>query len=283
MNTSRRTFLKTAALVGAAATLPVSLRSEMTKDGLFPAGPNFQTSPAASVMISGGTITKDGHIIPEVRAAHRLHYGTRKKILLVLHASEPAKRDADEKKLATMFGEDGFMVESLHHWEGEAALQKMREAEAFFVGGGETFLLLRTLIETDQLGVLRERVLAGVPYNGSSAGCNIAGPNIGCTNDFPVVDVPTRLSLGIFPGVTNPHHPRATDADYAGRVNKVRIYCRLNVAETVVGIANAAVVRLHQGQVTVEHGPVFHYHGAEQRELKEGPVPELTALVTAGG
>jgi dipeptidase E len=283
MNTSRRTFLKTAVLAGAAATLPRALQAEMTKDGLFPGGPNFQTSPAASVMISGGTITLKGHITNEVRAAHRLHYGARKKILLILHASEPARRDSEEKKLAGLFGEDGFGVESLHHWEGEAARQKIRDAEAFFVGGGETFLLLRTLIESGQLTVLRERVLAGVPYNGSSAGCNIAGPNIGCTNDFPVVDVPSRQSLGIFPGVTNPHHPRTTDADFAGRVNKVHVYCRLNAAETVVGIGNAAVVRLHQGQVTVENGPVFYYHGAEFHELKKGPVPELTALVSAKG
>ena len=59
---------------------------------------------------------------------------------------------------------------SLHHWEGDEALEQIRRAEAFFVGGGETFLLLRTLIETGQLGLIRERVLAGVPYNGSSAG-----------------------------------------------------------------------------------------------------------------
>jgi dipeptidase E len=234
-------------------------------------------------MISGGTITKDGHIIPEVRAAHRLHYGARKKILLILHATEPAKRDADEKKIATLFAEDGFTVESLHHWEGDAARRKIREAEAFFVGGGETFLLLRTLFETGQFAVLRERVLAGVPYNGSSAGCNIAGPNIGCTNDFPVVDVPTRRSLGIFPAVMNPHHPRADEKEHAGRVNKIKAYLRLNAAETVLGLGNGAVTRLHQGQVTIEHGPAFYYHGAEVKELKEGPVPELTALAAARG
>lgn len=283
MNTTRRTFLKTAALAGAAATLPSALRAEMSKDGLFPGGPNFQTTSAASVMISGGTITKNGHITDEVRAAHALHYGARKHLLLILHASEPAKRDADEKKIGALFAEDGFTSESLHHWEGAAALKKMAEAEAFFVGGGETFLLLRTLLETGQLAVLRERVLAGVPYNGSSAGCNIAGPNIGCTNDFPVVDVPTRNALGVFPAVTNPHHPRSDQPDYAGRVNKIRAYCRLNATETVVGIGNAAVVRLHAGQVTVENGPAFYYHGAEARELKVGPVPELTALVSAKG
>jgi dipeptidase E len=281
MNTSRRTFLKTVAVVGAAAALPPAVRAEMTKDGLFPGGPNFHTAPAASVMVSGGTITKDGKLTDAVRAAHRLHYGARKKILLVLHATEPAKRDADEKKMAALFADDQFTVESLHHWEGRAALQKIAEAEAFFVGGGETFLLLRTLIETGQLAAIRERVLAGVPYNGTSAGSNVAGINIGCTNDFPVVDVPTRNALGVFPTVINPHHPRTDEKEYAGRVNKIKAYCRLNPAETVLGIGNGAVARLHGGMVTVEHGPGFYYHGAETRELKEGPVPELTALVSA--
>jgi dipeptidase E len=281
MNSTRRTFLKTMAVAGAAAALPPAVRAEMTKDGLFPAPLNFRNTPGASVMISGGTITKDGKLTDAVRAAHRLHYGARKKILLILHATEPARRDADEKKLGELFAEDQFTVESLHHWEGAAARKKIAEAEAFFVSGGETFLLLRTLYESGQLDLLRERVLAGVPYNGTSAGSNIAGPNIGCTNDFPVVDVPTRQALGVFPAVVNPHHPKTTDAEYAGRVNKIRIFCRLNPAETVVGIGNGAVVRLHAGQITVEHGPVFYYHGGESRVLKEGPAPEFTALMKA--
>ena len=281
MNTTRRTFLKTAALAGAAVTLPGALRAEMTKDGLFPAGPNFHTTPGASVMISGGTITKDGKLTAAVSAAHRLQYGTRKKILLVLHATEPSRRDADEKKLGALFAEDNYAVESLHHWEGAAALRKVAAAEAFFISGGETFLLLRTLMESGQLGAIRERVLAGVPYNGTSAGSNVAGINIGCTNDFPVVDVPTRQALGVWPTVVNPHHPRPNDLDYGNRVNKIRTYCRLNPAETVLGIGNGAVARLHEGKITIEHGPAFYYHGAEQTALPEGLCAELTALVTA--
>jgi len=279
---SRREFLKTAVLAGAAATLPGCLHEgHVPKDGLFPAAPNFHTSPQASVMISGGTITRNGKFTDAVRAAHRLHYGERKKILLVLHATEPDRRDLDERKLQELFADDGFSSVSLHHWEGDEALEQIRRAEAFFVGGGETFLLLRTLIETGQLGLIRERVLAGVPYNGSSAGSNVAGPVIGTTNDFPVVDVPTRTSLGIFPAVVNPHHPTVTDGDYPGRVNKVRIYTRLNPAETVMGIGNGAVARLHQGRVTIEVGPAFYYHHGEHHPLPEGFSPELTALVKA--
>ena len=282
MNTSRRSFIKTLAAAGAVATLPACLHTESaSKDGLYRAAPNFHTNARASVLISGGTITKDGKFLPAVRAAHKVHYGERKKILLVLHASEPARRDADESKLKTIFALDGFQAESLHHWSGDEALAKISEAEAFFVGGGETFLLLRTLMDTGQLGLIRERVLAGVPYNGSSAGANVAGPVIGTTNDFPVVDVPTRSALGIFPAVINPHHPAATDAEFAGRVGKVKIYCRLNPGETVLGMSNGSVTRLHQGRVTIEHGPMFYYHGTDERQLPEGACPELTALVTA--
>ena len=68
MNTSRRTFLKTLAAAGAAATLPDLGRAVMSKDGVFPGGPNFHTSPQASVMISGGTITKNGKFTDGVRA-----------------------------------------------------------------------------------------------------------------------------------------------------------------------------------------------------------------------
>src|ERR1035437_4391479 len=94
MTTTRRTLLKTVAVAGAAAALRPVARAEMTKDGLFPAGPNFHTSLDASVMISGGTITKDGKLTDAVRAAHRLQYGSREKNLLLLHATQPARRGA---------------------------------------------------------------------------------------------------------------------------------------------------------------------------------------------
>lgn len=159
MHTSRRTFIKSLALAGAAATLPGCMHhGYVPKNGLFPAAPNFHTSPLASVMISGGTITHNGKFTDAVRAANRRQYGDRKKILLILHATEPDKRDLDERKLKLLFADDQFEAVSLHHWEGDEAMDRIRAAEAFFVGGGETFLLLRTLIETGQLGLIRERV-----------------------------------------------------------------------------------------------------------------------------
>ncbi len=276
---SRRTFLKTIAAVGAAAALPRFAMGAPGDVAPFPTAPNLFKSTRMSALVSGGTITQNGKLLPLVRAAHKLHYGAPKKILLILHASIPADRDGAEKKLLPLLAEDGYVGESLHHFEGRAALKKIEEAEAFFVGGGDTFLLLRTLYETGQLALLREKVIAGALFNGSSAGANIAGLNIGCTNDFPVVDVPSRAALGFFPCVFNPHHPKVGEPEYAGRAGKIRGYRRINPSEIVLGIGNGSVVRLHAGKVTVEAGPVFLYAGEAPRELPLGEIPELTKLV----
>ena len=59
--------------------------------------------------------------------------------------------------------------------------------QALFVGGGNTFRLLDALQRSTLLHVIRERVVAGMPYLGSSAGTNIAAPTIRTTNDMPIV------------------------------------------------------------------------------------------------
>lgn len=277
---NRRTFLKTVAAAGVAAALPAG-RAEKAVTGGFSIKANFYASAAASVMVSGGSITLHGKFPPTVTAAHQLHFGARKRVLLILHATLPADRDAMERRLQILFAADGYESESLHHWEGQDARRRIEEAEAIFVGGGETFLLLRTLLDTQQLAVLRQRILAGTPVHGTSAGANVSGPDIGCTNDFPVVDVPARLALGIFPAIINPHHPRQEEPERPGRALKILTYLRMNPRESVLGLGNGAMARLHEKQVEILQGSAFFYQGTGYRELAPGRVPELTALVNA--
>src|SRR5262245_31137617 len=68
----------------------------------------------------------------------------------------------------------GYELDGAHRHPDPA--RAAREAEAFFVGGGNTFRLLDALYRLGLLGVLRERVRAGVPYLGISAGANVACP-----------------------------------------------------------------------------------------------------------
>jgi dipeptidase E len=281
MSITRRTFLQTGAAAGLAAALPAFGQSTPQAAGLFPPKPNFHNTPSVSIMLSGGSITQNERFLPEVAAAQQHHFAGRKRILLILHASLPEDRDRMEQRLQGMFAAEGFEAYSIHHLSDNDARRRIQSAEAIFIGGGETFLLLRTLLETRQLRPLRDALLSGVPMHGTSAGANIAGPHIGCTNDFPVVDVPSRTALGVFPAVINPHHPRADHADFGGRAHKIRTYLRANPGETVLGLGNAAVVRLQGGRVDLSLQPAFIYQGTSSRELASGEVAELSALVRA--
>ncbi len=63
----------------------------------------------------------------------------------------------------------------------------VEEADIIFVGGGNTFRLLKGLHENDMLGPIRRRVAGGMPYIGSSAGAIVACPTLKTTKDMPVV------------------------------------------------------------------------------------------------
>src|SRR5262249_49811062 len=52
------------------------------------------------------------------------------------------------------------------------------EADAIFVGGGNTFRLLKGLHDNDLLSPIRRCVAAGVPFIGSSAGSIVACPSL---------------------------------------------------------------------------------------------------------
>lgn len=79
-------------------------------------------------------------------------------------------------------------------------------AEAVFVGGGNTFRLVKALHELGLLEVVRDRVAAGMPYLGSSAGTNVAAPTLRTTNDMPIVAPPSFETLGLVPFQINPHY-----------------------------------------------------------------------------
>jgi dipeptidase E len=99
----------------------------------------------------------------------------------------------------------GIAVTGLNEVAGPA--DAVREAEALFVGGGNTFRLLRALQEQDLVDAIRERALAGMPYMGSSAGTNMACPSLRTTNDMPIVQPASFAALGLIPFQVNPHYP----------------------------------------------------------------------------
>lgn len=170
------------------------------------------------------------------------------------------------------FTELGFEVIGLH--EASDPVAAVREAEAVFVGGGNTFVLLRALYETGVLEPLRERALAGMPYMGSSAGSNIAGLTIGTTNDMPIVEPTSFAALGLVPFNVNPHYldpdPRST---HMGETRETRIgeFHHFNT-QPVLGLREGAMLRVRgdRGEVVGIRGGRLFRAGAEPEEIAVG-------------
>ena len=103
-----------------------------------------------------------------------------------------------------VFAEWGLTLRGIHTWESPEAA--CAEADGFFTGGGNTFLLLKTLQEQGWMDVLDRAVQQGKPYMGSSAGTNIAGLSIGTTNDMPIAHPKSLSAFGWVPFNLNPHY-----------------------------------------------------------------------------
>ena len=97
---------------------------------------------------------------------------------------------ADTAAIASQAGADVFVAGSTI-FGSDDPVAAVNTTDTVFVGGGNTFVLLRDLYDNGLIAPLRERVDAGMPYMGASAGTNIAGMTIGTSNDMPVVYPPT--------------------------------------------------------------------------------------------
>ena len=84
--------------------------------------------------------------------------------------------------------------------------REVESADAIFVGGGNTFRLLKGLYDFDLLEPIRRVVAEGTPYIGSSAGSIVAGPSLRTTKDMPVVEPPSFTALGLVAFQISPHY-----------------------------------------------------------------------------
>lgn len=130
------------------------------------------------------------------------------------------------------------------------------EADAIFVGGGNTFRLLKGLQENNLLEPIRRRIAAGVSYIGSSAGSIVACPTLKTTKDMPIVQPPSFEALGLVPFQISPHYLDPDPAStHMGETQEERIMQFLEEnQETVVGLREGSLLRVQDGAVTLK-GP----------------------------
>jgi dipeptidase E len=97
------------------------------------------------------------------------------ELLFVPYAG--ADHDAYTEQVSGPLAELGIAVRGLHTFTTpDAAEGAVASAQAIFVGGGNTFRLVKALQDGKLLDPIRAAVLSGTRYMGASAGTNIADP-----------------------------------------------------------------------------------------------------------
>lgn len=189
-----------------------------------------------------------------------------KKILFIPYAL--FNFDNYTKRVADVMTKWGFAVEGIHSHPDP--VEAVLNAEAIFIGGGNTFQLLKRLYENNLVDPIREVVLQkGVPYMGSSAGTNVATKSIKTTNDMPITYPPSFDALNLVPFNINPHYldPRTNDTHHGEtREQRINEFHRIN-SDPVLGLREGTYLFV-EGETATMKG-LYH-----SRLFRQGQAPE---------
>jgi len=213
------------------------------------------------------------HVADEIRT----FLGSSKRVLFFPFALQD--RDAYAAKVKARFATIGFSVESAHN----AANPKkaLADADAIFIGGGNTFRLLKALQDLDFIEPIRRRVKNGAPYIGSSAGSNVAGPTIKTTNDMPIVQPRSFDSLGLVPFQMNPHYlDPEPHSRHMGETREERIQQFLEENDTpVVGLREGAWLHVADNSVILKGLTGARIFRRGHAPIETLPVADISKLV----
>ena len=173
-----------------------------------------------------------------------------------LHFVPYAIQDHDGYTRAVQEGLVGLGVKVVGIHEKGDPRRAVEDAEVLFVGGGNSFRLVKAVREFGLIEPVRRRVAAGeLSYMGSSAGTNMACPTIRTTNDMPIVQPDSFDAFNLIPFQINPHY---VDADPTSthmgetRMDRIREFLEEN---------DVAVLGMREGAWLRERGADLHLGG----------------------
>ena len=209
------------------------------------------------LLISNSTMAGEEYLFwPRTHIQKFLSQSKVKKVCFVPFAgvslsSESLKKSYDvyTEKVKAVFNQLGYELVSVHQSKNPTAL--LQDAEAIVVGGGNTFHLVAALHKSGLMSVIREKVLAGTPYIGWSAGSNVACPTLMTTNDMPIVEPESFQTLGLIPFQINPHYLDANPDGHGGETREQRIneFLIINPEVKVVGLREGCLLVLRDDEL----------------------------------
>ncbi len=201
------------------------------------------------LLISNSTLHGSGYL-DHVEQEIIDFLGEAKKVVFVPFALKDL--DAYGDKACEKFSQLGFPMKSIHRVGNPQEF--LADADAIFIGGGNTFRLLNKLYELNLIDVIRQRMSKGMSYIGSSAGSNVACPTIKTTNDMPIVQPPSFNALNLVPFQINPHYlDHDAKSTHMGETREERLMQFHEENDTpVVGLREGALLRIEDESVLLK-------------------------------
>ena len=189
------------------------------------------------------------YLLPELE-----HLFSQSEEILFIPYARPGGISHDQytAKAADTFKKINKKVVGVHTFDdpGEA----IKNAQAIFTGGGNTFVLVNALHQLGLMQVLREAIFKGTPYLGTSAGSNICGPSMMTTNDMPIVYPPSFKTLGVLPFNVNPHYlDPDPNSKHMGETRETRIK-EFHTQNTVpvIGLREGSWLRVQAEKIVLQ-------------------------------
>lgn len=201
------------------------------------------------LLVSSSNLHGTGYLDHCEQALRELFQGV-KRVLFVPYAQHD--HDGYAAKARERFAAMGFELDSIHAAKDPRAAAA--KADGVFIGGGNTFRLLKRLYDVGAVEILRERGLAGMPYMGTSAGSNVACASIRTTNDMPIVYPPSFDAISLLPFNLNPHYIAPDlSSTHMGETRDQRIaeFHEENTA-AVVGVKEGGWLRVRGASITLD-------------------------------
>ncbi len=171
------------------------------------------------------------------------------KALFIPYAAVTFSFSDYEKKVQNRFREVGHDIESIHNYPDP--VKAIEETEAIVVGGGNTWQLLKIIIDNRLIEPVRNKVFGGTPYIGWSAGSNMACPTIRTTNDMPILEPGAFNAFNLIPFQINPHYLDANPDGHAGETRQQRIeeFLVVNPGIYVAGLREGTMLLLENNNL----------------------------------
>jgi len=204
----------------------------------------------------------------------------RMNCLFIPYAGVTISFDEYEARVRERFSEIGHDLSSIHHASDPVAA--IMEAQAIVVGGGNTFQLIKLIQDFGLIDPVREKVLAGTPFVGWSAGSNVCCPTIRTTNDMPILEPESFKAFHLVPFQINPHYTDVNPPGHAGETREDRImeYLAANPGDTVLGLREGCMFTVEGEKMTLTGERPVRLFRFNETPLELDPTHDFSQFLT---